>query len=84
MNKQEAMQVHRTLMATVQEIANTFDTNLGTSDLEQYQELGVRPTDLNKKRADHEEAILKLSDDLANSLEGGDSSEAEEENPIKA
>lgn len=84
MDKQEAMQTHRTLMAVAQNVANEFDADLGMSDLEQYQDVGVKPTDLHKKRADHEEAILALSGDLATSLGDGETSEVEEKSPLEA
>lgn len=81
MDKQEAMQTHRLLMTVAQEAANRFDTGLSMSDLDQYQEVGVKPTDLHKKRADHEDAILALSGDLASTL--SDTSEAEEKEPVE-
>lgn len=83
MDKQEAMQTHRTLMTIAQSAANEFETEISTSDLERYKGIGVKPTDLHKKRADHEEAILALSGDLATAL-GGDSDTEAEKNPVEA
>lgn len=82
MDKQEAMQAHRTLMVAVQEIANDDEFDFSSGDLEEYKELGVNPTALHKKRADHEEAILTLTEEFAKGLsdEEGDA----EKEPVKA
>lgn len=76
MDKQEALQVHALLFEVATHFANKVDdVNLGQSDLERYNELNIKPTDIHRKRKEHEDAVAGLSKDITDVI--GDTQEGE-------
>lgn len=74
MDKQEALQVHALLFEVVTHFSNKVDeVDLGQSDLERYNELNIKPTDLPRKRKEHEKAVMSLAKDITDNV--GETSE---------
>ena len=71
MKKQELIHVH----ALMNEIQSEFDENDVDVDVSDYENLGVKSTSIHKSLDDHEEAVLTLAEDLAESVEAGTETE---------
>jgi|APHM01.1.fsa_nt_gi Predicted metal-binding protein len=66
MRKQELIHLHG-LLATVRDFC---EEDLGqTVEREQYSELPIQPTSIHKSKADHQEAVAALADDIVDGLE---------------
>ncbi|MFB6127763.1 MAG: UPF0058 family protein [Halolamina sp.] len=63
MRKKELLHIH----ALLSNVASDFRERgeLSTDGLERYQSLGVSPMSLRNPKADHEEAVLTLSETVA-------------------
>lgn len=57
MKKQELIHLHG-LLAEVREQCEAWEGE--TFDLEEYRELGVRPTSIHKSKTDHKHAVFEL------------------------
>jgi hypothetical protein len=57
MKKQELIHLHG-LLAEVREQCEAWEGE--TFDLEEYRDLGVRPTSIHKSKTDHKQAVFKL------------------------
>ncbi len=66
MRKQELIHLHG-LLATVREFC---EEDLGrTVEREHYSELPIQPTSIHKSKADHQEAVAALADDIVDGLD---------------
>lgn len=69
MQKQEAIQLHTLLKEVVNNLANEReDVTLGQDDLTRYNQHNIFPQAIHKKVSDHEDAVLDLAKDLADTL----------------
>jgi hypothetical protein len=71
MKKQELIHLHG-LLAEVQEQCEAWQNE--ELDLDEYAELGVRPTSIHKSKTDHKAAVFKLAKGITSSMD-----EAEQE-----
>jgi hypothetical protein len=71
MKKQELIHLHG-LLAEVREQCEAWENE--EFDLDEYAELGVRPTSIHKSKTDHKAAVFKLAKGITSSMD-----EAEQE-----
>ena len=71
MKKQELIHLHG-LLAEVREQCEAWQNE--EFDLDEYAELGVRPTSIHKSKTDHKAAVFKLAKGITSSMD-----EAEQE-----
>jgi len=71
MKKQELIHLHG-LLAEVREQCEAWQSE--ELDLDEYAELGVRPTSIHKSKTDHKAAVFKLAKGITSSMD-----EAEQE-----
>ena len=65
MKKQELIHLHGLLA----EVSKHYAEEQGALSLEDYQELGVRPTSIHKSKTDHKEAVFALARCITGELE---------------
>lgn len=71
--KQQLVHLHGLLAEVAEHMVEVHDT---TIDTKPYDNVGVRPTDIHKSKADHKEAVMTLATCLA--AAGGDHPAVEE------
>jgi Predicted metal-binding protein len=69
MKKQELIHLHGLLS----EVQSQYDRWSMELDLEEYEELGVKPTSIHKSKTDHKAAVFALADGIT----GADPAESE-------
>lgn len=74
MNKEEAIQLHDNL-TTLKEFF-VLSGKLAFNDLEEYQQLNVRPSHTDKSRDEHMKAVFTLGNIMAESMDEGEFSNA--------
>jgi len=65
MKKQELIHLHGLLA----EVSNYYDQNAAEDvDLDEYEELGVRPTSIHKSKTDHKAAVFALAGGITSTM----------------
>lgn len=75
MKKQELIHIHG-LLAQVQNQCEEWEDD--TFAMEEYEDLGVRPTSIHKSKTDHKAAVFKLAKGITKGIE------SEEAEPLAA
>lgn len=65
MKKQELIHLHG-LLAEVRDQCEAWESN--SLDLEDYNEMGVRPTSIHKSKTDHKAAVFELAKGITGSM----------------
>jgi hypothetical protein len=81
MKKQELIHLHGLLA----EVSNYYEENAAEDvDLDEYDELGVRPTSIHKSKTDHKAAVFALAGGITSTMATEDEEEETEAVPASA
>jgi len=81
MKKQELIHLHGLLA----EVSNDFEAYSGREPaLEEYEQLGARPTSIHKSKTDHKAAVFALARGITTAMEKADDDDHEEAVPATA
>lgn len=64
MKKQELIHLHG-LLAEVRKQCEAWE---GEFDLDEYENLGVKPTSIHRSKTDHKDAVFKLAEGITGSM----------------
>lgn len=68
MRKQELIQVHGLLVVTREHLSDREDVAIPPDAFDAYDDYGVGPTAIDKRKADHAEAVDRLAEGLRTAL----------------